>query len=325
MKQITSLLKRGYLPAILLLVAVLLPFIVPSPYTLHIFIITIVFAILAASWNILNGFAGIKSLGHHAMFGLGAYTSAILSMRLSVDPWLGMVVGGLVAGLVGVLLAFPVLRLRTAPYIAIATLAFAEIVKLITSNLVDLTRGQLGLSGIPALTAIPVPWGEIQFTLAHRTNSYYLALIFLVFVIWLTRYISKSSIGLALLAIKESQDAAESLGVHLTKYKIIVFAISSSIAGVTGAFFAHFIHVLTPSSVMDMSVMIEILAITFIGGLGTIYGPLVGAVLIIAGLEYLRFLGDYRILIYGVLLVVTILWLPQGIVKKLSLKVRKQP
>lgn len=317
MDLLRKLWKPSYVSGAFLIFLVLFPLFGKSPYSYHIFIIAMFFAMLASSWNILNGFAGIKSLGHHALFGLGAYVSAILSMKANIDPWIAVFIGGLVATVVGTFLALPVLRLRAVAYIAILTLAFAEIMKLTANNLIDLTRGQLGLSGIPSMTAINLPWLEINFNLANRLNSYYLTLLLLVIVVWVTYRISKSSFGLGLKAMSQSQDAAESLGVNVVKYKLIVFAVTSFIAGVIGGFYAHYLRVLTPDSVMNIQVMIELLAITFIGGVGTILGPVLGAFVIILGLEYTRFFGEFRMMAYGLFLIIIIMWMPGGIIRRL--------
>ncbi|MFM1652862.1 branched-chain amino acid ABC transporter permease [Brevibacillus sp. B_LB10_24] len=295
-----------------------LPLLVSNSYTLHILILSLLFAVLALSWNLLVGYAGIFSFGHHAFFGLGAYVSALVSMKLGISPWLGLVLGGLAAALAGLIVSLPVLRLRAAPYIAIVTLAFAEIIKLVASNLVDLTRGELGLNGIESFDKI----GPISFTLAHRESSYYLILLIMLMTVFIISTIMKGPIGFALKAIRESQDAAESLGVNVTRYKLFAFVVSSCLAGVAGSFYAHYIHTLTPTSVMNIDVMMQILVITLIGGLGTIIGPIVGSMVLVIGLEYMRFLGDYRMMIYGALLVVVIVFLPEGFMRKLFPKAK---
>lgn len=290
-------------------------FIVPllaGNYILHVLILSLIFAILTLSWNMVVGFAGIFSFGHHAFFGIGAYCSALLALHYNLSPWFGLVIGGFLASMIGVFIGLPVLRLRAAPYIAILTLGFAEITKLVSSNLVDITRGELGLSGIPAFSSI----GPIAFNLANRINIYYLALIILVIAVYITVKIINGPRGLALKSIKESQDAAESLGVNLTKNKLYVFMISAYMAGVAGSLYAHYIQILTPSSILDVNIMIQILVITVLGGLGTIIGPIVGSFIIVIGLEYLRFMGDYRLMIYGIVIILVIMFMPQGIIKK---------
>ncbi|MEI3611892.1 branched-chain amino acid ABC transporter permease [Pseudogracilibacillus sp. SO30301A] len=303
--------KLGYLIGALFLI--IIPLFVQS-YILHILILSLIFAILASSWNLIAGYSGIFSFGHQAFFGLGAYVSALMSMRLDISPWFGLIIAGLFASIAGAFISLPVLRLRIIPYIAILTLGFAEITKLIASNLVDLTRGELGLSGIPAFTSI----GTISFNLANRINIYYLILIIFFITILVILRIVKGPQGLALKSIKESQDAAESLGVNLTKHKLYVFMVSAFIAGVAGSLFAHYVQVLTPSSAISIDIMMQVLLIVVIGGLGTIAGPVVGAFIVVIGLEYLRVLGDYRLVIYGLIIVLVIMFMPDGIVRKFS-------
>lgn len=301
--------KLAYLIGVILLLV--LPLFVQS-YILHVLILTLIFAILGSSWNLIAGYSGIFSFGHQAFFGIGAYVSALLSMRLDLSPWIGLLIGGVFAAIAGVFISLPVLRLRIVPYIAILTLGFAEITKLVASNLVDLTRGELGLSGIPAFTSI----GPISFNLANRLNIYYLVLIIFIITTYIIARIIKGPQGLALKSIKESQDAAESLGINLTKHKLYVFMISAFIAGLAGSLYAHYVQVLTPSSVISIDIMMQILLIVVIGGLGTLSGPIVGSFIVVMGLEYLRGLGDYRLVIYGLIIVLVIMFMPDGIVRK---------
>lgn len=295
--------------AVLLLV---LP-VIAGNYLLHIFILSLLFALFALSWNLVVGYSGIVSFGHQAFFGIGAYMSALLSMEQGLSPWLGMVIGAVTAALAGGFISLPVLRLKAAPYIAILTLGFAEIVRLVSSNLTDVTRGEMGLSGIPALSSI----GPISFNLANRLNIYYLIVMILFVILFLMTRLINGPRGLALKSIRESQDAAESLGVNLTTNKLFVFMFSAFVAGISGALYAHYVQVLTPSTVMDIDIMLQILVITIVGGLGTVIGPIVGAFIVVTGLEYLRFLGDFRLMIYGLVLILVIMFMPEGIVKRI--------
>jgi branched-chain amino acid transport system permease protein len=296
-----------------LLVLALVPTLVRDPYITHVLVLSMLYAVLASSWNLLVGYVGIFSFGHQAFFGLGCYVSALLAMRAGIDPWLGLLVAGVSAAALGGFIALPTLRLRAAPYIAIATMGFAEIVRIVAQNLVDLTRGELGLWGIPPLTDI----GSLSFAGGSRTPYYYaMFAIFAVTMVLLWRLVH-SSFGLALVSIRESQDAAESLGVDLTRYKVAAFMISSFFAGVAGAFYAHYILILTPSSVLSIGVMVEIITVTMVGGLGTLLGPVAGAFVLTLALEQMRVLGDWRLLIYGAVLVGLIMFMPEGAVRRL--------
>jgi branched-chain amino acid transport system permease protein len=285
-----------------------LPVLVHDPYIIHILILCLMYACLAQSWNLLVGFTGIFTFGHQAFFGIGAYISAILALRLGISPWFGLVIGGFGASLVGLIVGMPCLRLRAAPYIAIGTLGLAEISRIVAQNLVNLTRGEMGLWGIPEFP----PLGAISF-LESRIPYYYLIFFLFLLITGLASWIAKSPLGLALASIRESQDAAESLGVNVPRVKLIIFTISSFVAGVIGSFYAHYILILTPSSVLGLPVMIEIAAMVLIGGSGTLMGPIVGAFLVIGMTEYLRLVGDYRLMIYGAILVATMIYMPNGL------------
>jgi branched-chain amino acid transport system permease protein len=296
----------------LLLLAVLPP-LLPNDYAITVLILCMLHSVLASSWNLLMGFAGIFSFGHQAFYGLGAYTSALLAMRAGVDPWLGALAAGLTAAGLGAFIAVPTLRLRAAPYIAIATLGFAEIARITASNLTDLTRGEMGLTGIPPLTDV----GPIRFAGGNRTASYYAMLGLLVVTIFTLSALVRSRFGIALLAIRESQDAAESLGVDVTRHKVGAFAVSSFFAGAAGAFYAHTFLVLTPSTVLSVATMVEVIAYTLVGGSGTLLGPVLGAFALTLSLEQLRMLGDWRLLIYGAALVALIIFMPDGVIRRL--------
>jgi len=304
--------EHGLFIAIVILTIV--PIFVRDPYIINVLIISLIFAVLAASWNIICGYTGIFTFGHQAFFGIGGYVSALLAMKAGISPWLGLIIGGMIAAFLGFLIGLPCLRLRAAPYVAIMTLAFSEITRITCMNLVGLTRGELGLWGIPNFPDIHVPFiGVISFAGGVRLPYYYLILVIFTLAMLSFYFLLKSHIGLALRSVRDSQDAAESLGINITYYKLLSFITSAFFAGMVGSFYAHYILILTPTSIFPVGLMIEILAITLIGGLGTFLGPLLGALLLTVGLEYLRFLGDYRLMTYGVLLVLVIIFMPQGL------------
>lgn len=294
------------------------PIFVRDAYTLNVFIIALTFAVLAGSWNVICGYAGIFTFGHQAFFGIGAYVSSLLAMKAGVSPWLGLIIGGAAAAFLSFLIGLPTLRLRAAPYIAIMTLAFAEIVRITCMNLVGLTRGEMGLWGIPNFPDIHIPLlGTITFAGGVRIPYYYVILIIFAISMFVFQFTFNSHVGLAFKAIRDSQDAAESLGTYITYHKLLAFMISAFFAGIAGSFYAHYILILTPTSIFPIGIMIEIMAMTFIGGLGTFLGPALGSFLLTVGLEYLRFLGEYRFVTYGMLVVLVVLFMPQGLSTKL--------
>ncbi|UCC64492.1 MAG: branched-chain amino acid ABC transporter permease [Anaerolineae bacterium] len=312
-RRTARLVRARWRPAFWLLVLAFLPLVYFDSYFIHVMILSMIMAALASSWNLMLGYAGIFSFGHQAFFGLGAYISALLAMRVGLSPWLGMVAAGVVAAAVSPVIAVPCLRLRAAPYISIATLSFAEICRITAMNLVDITCGVLGLWGIPEL-----------FAGGDRLPSYYTILALLTMILWAIARIVKSPLGLALCSVRESQEAAEALGVDVARTKILAFSVSAFMAGVVGAFYAHYLVFLTPSSVFSVRVMVETATITLLGGLGTLTGPVLAALGTTLGLEYLRELGDYRLLLYGGGMVMLILFMPEGIVPRLRLLLKTQ-
>lgn len=295
---------------------ILVPLVVHNPYLLHLFILAMLYAMLAASWNLINGYAGIFTFGHQAFFGLGAYGSALLAMHAGLSPWLTLWFGGALAALAGLVIGLPVLRIRSVAHVAIVTLVFAAIVQAVIANLPEFTRGTLGLAGIPPLTPIVLPGiGLVSFAVGHPVASYYGALVFLALSLALLTWLIGSRTGLALKALRDSEAAADSLGIDPTRYKLTAFTVSSFVAGIAGAYYAHYLHILTPDSAIGASIMITTLVITLVGGIGTAVGPLVGAFVVTFSLEGLRRFGDYRLMIYGVLLVLFVVFAPRGLVQ----------
>ena len=222
-------------------------------------------------------------------------------------------IGAFAATVTGLAVALPVLRLKSVPHVAIVTLALAEIVRLTLSNLKDFTRGEMGLSGIPRL---PLP--DSLSTVSPLVADYYIGLALFATAVILLNGVMASKAGLAFLAIRDAQDAAESLGINLTRYKSLAFGLSALMVGLSGGFYAHYVRVLTPTSAGGIELMMLIVAIVLVDGLGTSLGPIVSAFVLTIGLELMRGLGDYRMLIYGVLIMVTVLWFPTGLVSAAS-------
>jgi branched-chain amino acid transport system permease protein len=305
--------KHGVVTAVLGLLCIL-PLVVHNPYVLHLFILSMLYAMLAASWNLINGYTGIFTFGHQAFFGIGAYGSALLAMRAGLSPWITLWFGGILAALAGLVIGFPVLRIRSIAHVAIVTLAFAVIVQTVVSNWTDFTRGTLGLGGIPPFTGFALPGiGAVTFDTGDPVAYYWVALLLLALSAALLIWLAQSRTGLALKAIRDSEMAADSLGVNLVRYKLIAFLVSSFVAGIAGAYYAHYLHILTPDSAIGVSIMVTVLVITLIGGIGTNFGPLGGAFLVTFGLEGLRGFGDYRLMVYGAVLVVFVIFAPRGL------------
>jgi branched-chain amino acid transport system permease protein len=302
---------------IILIVVILLaiPWAITNQYVLHLLIMAGIFIILTSSWNLLMGYAGLINLGHAAFYGVGAYTSALLALKMGLSPWAGIFCGGLLAAFSGFLLGIPSLRL-SGPYLAITTIGFAEILQMVATNWVSLTRGPLGLYGIPPFPAIKLAGFQIDFTSEH--NVYYVVLLAVCLTLFCLRRITRSQFGLTLQALREDEIAAESVGANTNRYKLTVFTVSAFFAGVAGALFAHYQGLVSPDT-LSLTETFNILTMTVVGGLGTLTGPVVGALVLTFLSEGLRYLQDLvkfdiRMAIYGFLLILTMLFMRNGIV-----------
>lgn len=213
-----------------------------------------------------------------------------------------MWIGAFVSMCVGAVVAIPSLKLRQLPYICIATLCMGELIRILVTNTPDLTRGELGLSDIPKF-----------FETGNNQKCYYLMLILLAVTLLVITKIVNSPMGMSLKAIKDSQEASESLGINISGTKVAIYMIGAFIAGAAGAFYAHYLNVLTPTAVLGTAMMTQFVAMSLLGGLGTIVGPVVGSFSITIGLEVLRNANDYRMIVYALLIIVTIIFLRNGI------------
>lgn len=297
----------------------LLPRVVQERYFLHIVVMAGIYTIMTMSWNLLAGYTGQLNLGHAAFFGIGAYSSALVAMKLGISPWFGLLGGGVIAAFFGFLLGFPSLRL-SGPYLAITTIGFAEILRLVAVNWVDLTRGSLGLSGIPLLT--PIRLGGWRMEFYFERDYYYVVLAAALITYFCMRRFTQSEFGLSLQALRDDEQGAQSIGIHSSRYKLTVFTISAFFAGIAGGLFAHFARLVSPDT-MSLHVTFDTLTMTMVGGLGTTVGPILGALLLKFLSESLRTLEDFfkmdiRLVIYGLLLILTIRFMRGGLVGVLS-------
>jgi branched-chain amino acid transport system permease protein len=283
---------------VVLVIFLLLPVLGAGPYLMHLMILSLIYGVLVCSWNLLFGLMGVFSFGHQAFFGIGAYITGLAAMKIGVPPWLCFLLGGAGAALISLVISWPTFRLK-GPYLAIVTLAFAEVLRIICSNWVELTRGQLGMSVSPI------------FLGTTRYEYYYLILAIFVATWVILSKLMQSSWGLAVYAIRESQDAAESLGVNVVKLKRLAFVLTSFMAGIAGAFYAYYIGILTPD-ILGSGVIFTILVMGLFGGIGTLHGPIIGALALTFLAEYLRGIGDYRYLVYSLIIIFTVMFLPGG-------------
>lgn len=296
---------------LLLILVLLLPLIVDNTYIIHIAIMIGIYGVLALGLEIVLGLTGLFSLGHAAFFGMGAYTSALLSIKLGLGFVGALIISMIMTGLFGIAIGFPALRLK-GDYLAIATLGFGEIFRIVLVNWDELTRGPMGLPGIPRPDIL-------GFKFATRMPYYYFILIFFILAFFISWRIPKTFLGRAFKAIRDDEDAASFMGIDITKHKLIAFALGGFYAGLAGSFYAHYITFISPDTFLfqDSSLM---LAMVFLGGAGTIIGPVVGAAVMTLLPELLRFLVEWRMLVVGVLMVVMMIYRPQGIMGGGSIK-----
>ena len=307
MKQGITIQKVGIVLAVA--AALLFPQLGVKNYYLHIAVLSLLHILLALGLNLIAGYAGQLSLAHAAFFGIGAYTTALLTLNQHWSFWLAAPIGAVVAGLVAVAIGLPTLRLK-GPYFVISSMGFGEIVRLIFLNWQSVTRGPNGLPGIPAPD--PINLGFVKLTFESRMESYYLILFVLFGVLILYYNLVNSRIGRALRAIRNDYIAAQVMGIHIAFYRILAFAGGAALAGLTGALYSGYIRFISPDT-FTSGESINILIMMVIGGMGTIVGPIIGAVAITYLLETMRVFAEYRLVIYGLLMFVVILYMPQGV------------
>ncbi|MCK4445827.1 MAG: branched-chain amino acid ABC transporter permease [Candidatus Marinimicrobia bacterium] len=287
-------------------------------YILHILIISGIYVILTLSLNLIVGFTGLPSMGHAAFSCIGAYTSSLLALNMGLSPWIGLLVGACVAALSGILIGYPSVRLK-GDYLALTTFGLGVIVYSIAKNWVSLTRGPMGLPGIPGFSLF-------GFQLSEIWSYLLLVLVSVIVTIFVIRRIVNSPFGRILRSIREDEIASEVLGKNTTKYKLLVFIIGAFFAGIAGSLYAHYITFIDPSSFTVME-SVTILLMVIFGGMGSISGSVVGALILVVFPELLRFLGmpssiaaPMRQMVYGLLLIVLMLKKPQGIMGKYRFK-----
>ncbi|ABX41637.1 branched-chain amino acid ABC transporter permease [Lachnoclostridium phytofermentans] len=299
------------------------PKIISDRYILTISVKIGIYIMLALGLNILVGYTGLVSLGHAGFVAIGAYTASLLATKLGFGFFLSILVGMVVAALAGLLLGLPTLRL-SGTYLSIVTLGFGEIVKTIAMNWDSVTNGTLGVKNIPS----PKLFG-IKLTIANH-GLYYLMLAMLLIVTVFCYLVYKSRTGRAFLAIKTDEMAGTMMGINVTYYKVLAFVLSAVISAVAGALYATLIGYIDPNTfTFDVSTLI--LSIVILGGMGTIRGMFVGALILISFPEVSRSLMDYRFVVYGLILILMMRFRPQGLLGwrsqipyRLSKNVKKQ-
>jgi len=309
MKRVAFRLVRcsGLLVAAAALVA--LPFVGVGDYALKIAIMAMVYAVLATSLNLIYGFTGLLSFAQIAFWGIGGYTAALLAVDAQWSPWLGVLAGGVMATLTSLVIGYAALRLSRHSF-AIVTLSLVLLMQLIAKDWITLTRGPLGIPGLPTLNLV-LP-GARRLSSAEPMGFYLIILVFAVIALAGVHRLVRSRIGRTLLAIKQNEPLAQSQGVATLHYKLLAFAVSAFVAGVTGGLFVFYLSVVDPS-LFDFFYTQMILIMVIIGGAGSFWGVIIASLLFTLIPELLRISPDLRLVLLGCLLVAATLALPQGI------------
>ena len=307
---------------IVLAAAATAPLWVWNPYHLHTLIMAGIFAVLALSLNLLLGYTGQLSLGHAAFFGLGAYASGLLTVKLEWSPWIGLLVAVALPALAGFMIGRLALKIRGA-YFVLLTISFSGVVSLVSVNWMELTNGPLGLPGVPPL-AIALP-GVAELSLRTKTAYYYVVLAAVTVCYLVCLGLVRSRVGRALVALRENETLAESVGINVTHYLVLATVVSAGMAGLGGGLYAHYTRFVSPE-VFLFTYTVTMVIMVVAGGKGTLTGPVVGAVLFTALPEVLRAATSWQwqMLLYGILLVLVLFFMPQGIVPSLRAAVQRR-
>jgi branched-chain amino acid transport system permease protein len=278
-------------------------------YLMNILITCLIWAVVAAAWDLIMGFAGIFTFGQVAFFVIGAYGSAILTRTTGISPWIGIPLGGLLAGAVGVLVGLPCLRLKGA-YIALVTFAVHMILEPFLRGNVGRAIGTGGAQGILSIPSLSL--GGYEFSSLHLVPPYYAALVISLISLLIIYKIIHSTWGLAFVAVRDSDLFANSLGVDDFKYKLIVFGISAFLTGAIGAFYAHYVGMLS-TRILGLDLFLILMVMLVVGGMGRFPGAVIGSFIAIFVSEWLRPLETYRMVIFGAIVIALVLFLPQGV------------
>lgn len=316
---------RVYLPLLALFLLLLLPRFITQPFYLDILVRVLLFGLLGVAWNLLGGYAGQLSLGHAAYFGLGGYTSTLLLIKGGrllpwlvgpegrISPWIGMLAGAVVAMLASIPLGLICFRLR-GPYFAIATIGMAESCRLLFLKFRGFAWGAEGTT-IPYEARAPL----VMMQFGTKGGYYYLALALLLLAVWVTWRVERSWLGYYLVAIGEDQDAAEAVGVNVPLIKQLVLLMSAGFTAIAGTFYVQYIYFIDPNSVLGLNISVEIALVAIVGGIGTVWGPVLGAALLepTSSLTQSWLGGTYagsQLVLYALILMAVILWRPSGLI-----------
>jgi branched-chain amino acid transport system permease protein len=298
---------KTYLAAGSVLFFVIFPLFVQDPYIMHILIMCLIWAAVAEAWNLIMGYAGIFSLSQIGFFVVGAYTSGMVSKLLGYSPWLGMLLGGLMAVIAGLIIGLPCLRLQGI-YIALLTLAFVDSIPYVIILAEPIgSGGATGFAGIP-----PLSLGSFRFGVS-KIPYYYTALVLSGICLYVIYRVIHSNIGLGFMGLRDSPDHAKNLGLNEYKYKLLVFGISAFLTGIMGAFYGHYTTSIS-KHLLGLDLFLTVIMMVEFGGAGRFPGALLGAFIITLLSEFLRAFGLWRLVILGAIVVSSIIFMPQGVI-----------
>jgi len=304
----------------LLAAALAVPAVVRSSFALHVLVLVLFWATLGAAWNVLGGLAGQVSFGHAALVGVGAYTTMILYLRAGIAPWWGIPAGGAVAALASVPVGLVCFRLR-GPYFSLATLAVAELVRLVAQNFEALTNGP---TGFLITTLPPLRLGGWTVNWEAKGPFYVTAVLLAAVALASTAWLKGSRLGAWLVALRENEDAAEAVGIDTTRAKVLTLAHSAFLAGMGGGFYAFYFRYVDPDAVCNIGLSMEMVFIAMVGGLGTVGGPLAGALFLTAVAEVVReHFQVGHLVFYGLCMMLVIRFLPEGIWGRLHRRIAR--
>lgn len=301
--------KRGnILLLIVLMLFVALPQLITVKYYLHLSILALIWVIMAQGQNLIQGYTGYVSIVQAGFMGIGAYSSALMSTKLGLPVSATIILAPLVTALFALVAGYPSLRVK-GHYFAIVTLAFNMVIFIVLLNLTDLTNGEAGLSGIPK----PGNGRGATIDFHDRQVYYYFVLIIAAVMTALAAVIVRSRVGQILLAIRQNEDLVASVGVAAWRYKLFAFVVSAMFAGLAGALYAHYQSFINPE-IFSVAQSLDAILAVIIGGSGTLTGPVIGAFFVVFLPEYLRFADSFRLILYGLILVLATIFMPRGIV-----------
>lgn len=278
---------------------------VTSEYITYVAVLAIIYAILTGSYDLTTGYTGPLTFCHGAFYGVGAYTSALLTLKAGFPFWVAFPLSGIMVFIFAAIIGYPGLRLK-GHYFAVTTFFFGHFIYLVILNSVSLTNGPMGLRNIPP------PEGFLGISFTSLNSSYYLILIFGILAVVFLYFLVNSGFGKILISIRENEELSEAIEVNTSLYKVLAFSIGAGIAGLAGSLFAHFFRLLHPTTFAWMtSEMVVIMAL--VGGLGTLIGPIIGAGIVTLILELMRFAPEYRFIIWSVALIAILIIEPRGL------------